>query len=116
MIEVLCSPLTGMPFCSQILKMNSDDMSIPRHLGQFFMVLKPDLFVSRATFMELMQNYLQELRALPAQEGMAVMAPGDREWRIKAERSELGVPIPAYLEENFRRLGEKYGIKEPVFI
>ena len=27
MVEVLCSPLTGMPFCSQILKMNSEDMS-----------------------------------------------------------------------------------------
>mgnify|MGYP003328767458 FL=1 len=80
------------------------------------MVLKPDLFVSRATFMELMQNYLQELRALPAQEGMAVMAPGDREWRVKAERSELGVPIPAYLEEEFRRLCGIYGVKEPDYI
>ena len=116
MVEVLCSPLTGMPFCSQILKMNSEDMSIPRNLGQFFMVLKPDLFVSRATFMELMQNYLHGLRALPAQEGMTVMAPGDREWRVKEERSELGVPIPAYLEEEFRRLGEKYGIKDPDYI
>ena len=96
--------------------MNSEDMSIPRHLGQFFMVLKPDLFVYRSTFMELMQKYLQELRSLPAQEGMAVMAPGDREWRVKEERSELGVPIPAYLEEEFRRLGEKYGIKEPDYI
>ena len=63
-----------------------------------------------------MQKYLQELRSLPAQEGMAVMAPGDREWRVKEERSELGVPIPAYLEEEFRRLGEKYGIKEPDYI
>jgi LDH2 family malate/lactate/ureidoglycolate dehydrogenase len=116
MIEVLCSPLTGMPFCSQILKMNSDDMSIPRHLGQLFMVLKPDLFISRTTFMELMQNYLQELRSLPAQEGMEVMAPGDREWRVKDERSELGVPIPAYLEEEFRRLGGNYGVKEPDYI
>ena len=116
MVEVLCSPLTGMPFCSQILKMDSEDMSIPRNLGQFFMVLKPDLFVSRATFMELMQNYLHGLRALPAQEGMTVMAPGDREWRVKEERSELGVPIPAYLEEEFRRLGEKYGIKDPDYI
>ena len=115
MIEVLCS-LTGMPFCSQILKMNSDDMSIPRHLGQFFMVLKPDLFVSRSTFMELMQNYLQELRPCQRKKGMAVMAPGDREWRVKEERSELGVPIPAYLEEEFRRLGKKYGIKEPDYI
>ena len=91
-------------------------MSIPRHLGQFFIVLKPDLFVSRDTFMELMQNYLQELRALPAQDGMVVMAPGDREWRVKEERSELGVPIPAYLEEEFSRLGKKYGIKEPDYI
>ena len=93
--------------------MNSDDFSIPRHLGQFFMVLRPDLFVSRSTFMELMQNYLQELRSLPAQEGMAVMAPGDREWRVKDERSKLGVPIPAYLEEEFSRLCRIYGVKEP---
>jgi LDH2 family malate/lactate/ureidoglycolate dehydrogenase len=47
---------------------------------------------------------------------MTVMAPGDREWRVKEERSELGVPIPAYLEEEFRRLGEKYGIKDPDYI
>ena len=116
MTEVLCSPLTGMPFCSQILKMNSDNISTPRHLGQFFMVLKPDLFVSRASFMELMQNYLNELRTLPAHEGMAVMAPGDREWRVKEERSELGIPIPAYLEEEFRRLCGIYGVKEPDYI
>jgi LDH2 family malate/lactate/ureidoglycolate dehydrogenase len=115
MIEILCSPLTGMPFCAQILKMNSVDMSVPRHLGQFFMVLKPDLFVSRVTFMELMQNYLHELRSLPAQEGVTVMAPGDREWLVREERSESGVPIPAYLEEEFKKLGEKTGVKEPEY-
>ena len=46
---------------------------------------------------------------------MAVMAPGDREWRVKEERSERS-PNSGLFGGRIQKLGEKNGIKEPDYI
>ena len=46
-----------------------------------------------AVFAEGMRRYLAALRAAPARPGEAVMAPGDREWRVEAERARDGIPL-----------------------
>jgi ureidoglycolate dehydrogenase (NAD+) len=41
-----------------------------------------------------MRDYLVALRSVPPNaEGQAVMAPGDREWRIEGQRLQDGIPI-----------------------
>ena len=50
MIEVLSAALTGMGHCTRLLPMWGPDMSTPRRLGQFYMVINPDAFVPRPVY------------------------------------------------------------------
>ena len=63
-------------------------------LGHFFIAIDPAHFVGEAAFARAMRTYLEALRAVPAIPGGGpVMAPGDREWRVEAERRRDGIPI-----------------------
>lgn len=70
-----------------------DDYSTPRRMGHFLLAIDPDRFGGRDVFASGMAAYLAALRAAPAQEGAEVLAPGDREWRVEAEREKTGIPI-----------------------
>ena len=87
--------LTGANADHAILPMvDTQDFSTPRNLGHFFLAIDPDRFVERARFDAGLRSYLQALRSVPpAQGGHPVMAPGDREWRVEAERARDGIPV-----------------------
>ena len=69
------------------------DTATPRGMGQFCLAIDPAFFGGREVFESGMRAYLAALRASPAREGEEVMAPGDREWRVEAERERDGIPI-----------------------
>ena len=110
LIEVLSAVLTGMPHCSALLPMVGEDMSTPRHLGHFFIVIRPEALVPRAVYDLGMASYLADLRRQPAQAGQKVMAPGDREWAEADRRTAEGIPVAAALMEDFDRLAGELGI------
>lgn len=100
MTEVLSAALTGMAHCTRLLAMNGEDMSTPRRLGHFFIVIDPEAFVPRAVFDHGISAYLADLRAAPSKPGETVMAPGDREWTTADTRAAGGIPIaPALMAE-----------------
>ena len=70
------------------------DISTPRNMGHFVLVIDPDKFVGRAMFGAMITRYLASLRAAPVRPGAErVMAPGDREWDEMARRQQDGVPV-----------------------
>jgi len=69
------------------------DFSTPRNVGHFCMALDPDRFVGREAYDQLMALYLADLRGAPARPGETILAPGDREWKVEAERLQNGIPI-----------------------
>ncbi|MGR4068107.1 Ldh family oxidoreductase [Billgrantia sp. C5P2] len=91
--EVLSATLTGMVHGFRMIPMSGEDMSTPRGVGHFFLVMRPDAFVERDAFDRGMLDYLADLRAQPALEGREVLAPGDREWRCQAHRDAEGIPL-----------------------
>jgi LDH2 family malate/lactate/ureidoglycolate dehydrogenase len=106
-IEVLSAALTGMGHCTRLLPMSGPDMSTPRRLGQFYIVINPDAFVPRKVYEAGIAAYLADLRATPAKPGAAVLAPGDREWACMEERSLAGIPVaPALLDEFMQIAGD----------
>lgn len=76
-----------------IRMVGGDDMKTPRGMGHFVLAIDPDRFGGQAVFEAGMQAYLAALRAAPARAGETVMAPGDREWRVEAERARGGIPL-----------------------
>lgn len=70
-----------------------NDASTPRGMGHFFFAIDPERFGGAAIFRSGMAAYLSALRAVEARPGETVMAPGDREWRVEAERERQGIPV-----------------------
>lgn len=110
MIEVLSAVMTGMAHCSRLIPMVGDDMSTPRRLGHFFIVLNPEAFVSRAVYDRGMATYLADIRSAAAQAGKSVMAPGDREWWCADTRRRDGIPMNASLVEHYGRIAVEHGV------
>jgi LDH2 family malate/lactate/ureidoglycolate dehydrogenase len=93
---LLSAILIGAPLDADVIPMfATGDFSTPRQLGQFCLAIDPARFAGRARYDQAIMRYLQQLRGSPARAGEAVLAPGDREWAIEAERQQTGIPIDA---------------------
>lgn len=91
---LLSAVLQGTALDHAMIEMvGGDDMRTPRGMGHFVLAIDPDRFGGRAVFETGMQVYLDALRGAPARPGETVMAPGDREWRVEAERARDGIPL-----------------------
>lgn len=94
MVTLLSAILTGSSLDHLMIRMGeTDDFRTPRHVGHFCIAIDPDRFVGRDLYNEAIARYLRDLRASAAQEGRGVMAPGDREWEVEAERRTTGIPV-----------------------
>ena len=111
--EIFSAVFSGMRLSFDILPMNGPDISTPRQLGAFVMALKPGAFVSEDVFQAGMRRYLEVLRTSPAREGLNVMAPGDREWAVAAERETQGVPLDPATCEAFASFAKRFGVAPP---
>jgi ureidoglycolate dehydrogenase (NAD+) len=86
--------LTGTTLDSDFIPMyGGDDISTPRNMGHFVLVIDPDKFAGRNVFGAAITRYLESLRGSAVREGGTVMAPGDREWAEMEERKEKGIPV-----------------------
>lgn len=110
MIEVLSAALTGMGHCTRLLPMAGPDMTTPRRLGQYYIIIDPEAFVPRGVYEAGITGYLTDLRATPAKPGAKVMAPGDREWECEAEREAAGIPLAPALNEEFSQIARDLGL------
>ena len=87
--------LTGTTLDGDFIPMyGGGDISTPRNMGHFVLVIDPDKFVGREMFGMMMTRYLFALRTAAVRPGAErVMAPGDREWEELARREAEGVPV-----------------------
>jgi LDH2 family malate/lactate/ureidoglycolate dehydrogenase len=112
--EIFSAVLTGMKLSFDIAPMGGPDFSKPRGMGAFVLAIKPEAFVDRQTYDPGMQRYLQVLRTSPTREDCKVMAPGDREWLVAAQREREGVTVDPATRQAFEELAEKYGLEMPL--
>ncbi|KKB80287.1 oxidoreductase [Devosia soli] len=86
--------LTGTTLDGDFIPMyGGDDISTPRNMGHFVLVIDPDKFAGRDVFLRAIGRYLESLRGSPVREGGRVMAPGDREWAEMDKRRAEGIPL-----------------------
>lgn len=110
MVEVLSAVMTGMPHCSRLLGMAGPDFATPRRLGHFFIVFDPRRFVSAEVYDQAMEAYLGDLRAIKGRNDTKVMAPGDREWAVEADRQLHGIPVADQLKIDLDELADSLGV------
>jgi LDH2 family malate/lactate/ureidoglycolate dehydrogenase len=114
MVDILSSALTGMAHGFRLAPMHSDDLSTPRGLGHFFLVIDPGRFTSAESYEGRMRDYLGDLRAQPARDqATAVLAPGDVEARAESLRRRTGIPVDGVTWSSLGELAAAYGIAAP---
>ena len=86
--------LTGTTLDPEFIPMyGGEDISSPRNMGHFVLVIDPDKFAGSAVCAAAITGYLTSLRASAVRAGGKVMAPGDREWDVLARRRAEGIPL-----------------------
>lgn len=93
---VLAAVLTGSALDHAMTPMVGTPSTLQqtRQMGHFFLAIDPSAFVGQTGFASGIQAYLEALRAVPATDGAGpVLAPGDREWLVEAERLRDGIPV-----------------------
>ena len=68
----------------------------PQDVGHFFLVMKPNLFVSEDDYRARMDALIDRVRAAPKADGVReILLPGEPEDRFEAERRKTGIPYSA---------------------
>jgi ureidoglycolate dehydrogenase (NAD+) len=94
LVTILCAVLTGTTLDHAMIPMTgTDDYATPRNMGHFCLALDPARFAGQQAYEAAITRYLADLRGGPARSGEQVMAPGDREWAVEAERFRDGIPV-----------------------
>jgi ureidoglycolate dehydrogenase (NAD+) len=93
LVTIVCAALTGATLDPAMAKMSRAASPDHRNCGHFFLAIDPGRFIGKQAFGEAMAQYLSGLRSVPAKDGETVMAPGDREWKVAAQRAATGIPI-----------------------
>ena len=110
MVEILCGIYTGMQFGRAIPAMYKAPIDQPRHLGQFYMVIRVDGVIDANSFLLKMQEMTNEVRVEPAIDGEQVMLPGDPEMHTAEKRMRDGVPLDDATVEAFIKISKEYDI------
>lgn len=87
------------------------DYDRPQDVGHFFMVMKPDLFVSRAEFEARMRTLVAAVHGAPRAQGFdEIIMPGEREARLEAERRRTGIQIGPVELKSLNEIAAKAGV------
>ena len=108
-VELLCGPLNGNLWGPQIGPMYAE-LTRPRHIGAFFIVLDPMRFAGGPSFAATIE---QMARALAAEPGEVLM-PGDPELAEEHRRRADGVPIEPGLRDEMRVWSERLKVPSPL--
>ncbi len=81
-------------------------------LGHFFGALRVDAFRDADVFKSHMDNWIRRFRTSEVMDpANQVLIPGDPEREMTAKRLKEGIPIIEAVDEDLKKLGEKYGVR-----
>lgn len=93
MVDLLCSVFSGMPHGHELPRSAEGGIHDWPSVGHFFLVMNPAVFQALAAFNAGVARFLEDLRSQPGRAGALILAPGDLEKEMRAEREHRGVPV-----------------------
>lgn len=109
--EVLCGVLTGMEFGRSIPPMFTSSMEKPRHLGQFYMVMRVDVCLSQTDFESRLQQMTDEVRSEPSKPEERVQLANDPQIEEAQRRHKQGIPVDDSLLTEFQKLSSELNVE-----
>lgn len=93
MIDLLCGPLNGAPWGTNIPEMYGD-LTEKRNLGSLIIAIDPSRFFGGRDFSKMVSAMAEAARNQPVKDdNMPVLAPGDDQYEHEKERINYGIPI-----------------------
>lgn len=111
MIDMLCGPLNGMEFGSNITPMYQE-LDKKRGLGSLVIAIDPERFGGRNTVRLIGGAMINQLRLQDSK----ILFPGQPEYIRKKERLQNGIPVSTALESEFKYWSDKLDVKMPVWL
>ena len=110
-VEILSSALTGGPFMQALSGKNPDGSNRMYHLGHFFFVINPEFFMGLDVFKKTAGEICRQLRASKKMPGAErIYTAGEKEWIIRQERKEKGVPVNESIQKELTGLRDRFGL------
>jgi L-2-hydroxycarboxylate dehydrogenase (NAD+) len=110
LMDLLAGVLTGANYGGDVKSLYFDH-SEPQNVGHLFIVIKPDLFISKEEFENRMDTYVKRVKSLPRAQGFdEILIPGEPEERKTKERLESGILLTKEVRESLLKEGESLGI------
>ncbi|SFE53750.1 Ldh family oxidoreductase [Alteribacillus iranensis] len=113
LVEVLSSLFTGASYGHHIGNL-FDDFQKKQDVGQFFFVMRADLFEELDIFKCRMDQLIDEIRNVKKQKNVErIYLPGEIELEKSKDREKHGIPLTKEVVDDLVRISEKYKISIP---
>ncbi|WP_284644423.1 Ldh family oxidoreductase [Paenibacillus silviterrae] len=113
LVDILSGLFTGAAFGPYIGHLY-DDLDRNQEVGQFFWLMRADLFEDLAVFKGRVDRMIREVRLVPLAEGFErIYLPGEIEQELAAKRERNGIPLGSALVKELQEVGKKYGVASP---
>ena len=93
LVEVLCATFSGMNFGKHIPSMYGSSIKEPRKLGQFYILMRPDVNVELEEFTNNLHLMSEEIRSQESQNNNPVLVPNDPQIIESRKRLKNGIPL-----------------------
>ncbi len=113
MIEILCTMLTGIPFCRYVNDMYRE-IDKPRKLGHFFMVIDISRFIDPLLFRTSISKMISDIHMLKTDSNTeSVRVHGEQSYLNKQNNLKNGLVIECSLVDEFNSIGEQFMLSFP---
>ena len=110
MVEILCSVFIGMKFGINIPSMYKSSIKKPRKLGQLYIAIRADSFVSKNNFVTDLIKMCKEVRLEKSSSKNKIYLPNDKEIIESKIRLKSGIPIDNELYKELKEISNNYKI------
>ena len=110
-VEILSAALSGGRFMKALTGVTSDGRPQMYHLGHFFFVIDPDVFMGRQTFQKIAGDICRELRNSEKAPGYdRIYTAGEKEYLAWLDRRDKGVPVGRSVQEELIELRDRLAL------
>ncbi|MFD1848810.1 Ldh family oxidoreductase [Oceanobacillus bengalensis] len=112
-VEVLSSLFTGATYGPHISNL-FHDFENKQDVGQFFFVMRADLFEDLHVFKNRMDKLVEEIRNVDKMENVSrIYLPGEIEWELSKKRELEGIPVSDEVIGQLKDISIKYQVNIP---
>ncbi|AXF55293.1 Ldh family oxidoreductase [Salicibibacter kimchii] len=109
LVEVLSGLFTGAGFASHIGR--PEDLQTRQNIGQFYFVMRADLFQEIEEFYHNVAKLKEEIRTIPLAKGYErIYLPGEIEQEKMLKRKQEGIPLSDEVISEINDVAESYGV------